>query len=127
MSPSAQEWFEQARYDLETGRYMLEGGRNFYAVFMAHLAVEKSLKGALVRKSGSQPPRSHNLLMLLSLTGLVAPEDTGRFLARLSQASVVTRYPEELAQLRAAFDTETTREMLRGAQEVLEWLSTTSQ
>lgn len=42
MDKRVEEWFAQAAYDLDTAEYMLEGGRRFYAVFMAHLCVEKA-------------------------------------------------------------------------------------
>lgn len=41
----ADEWFLQADYDLETALAMLNSGRYIYTVFMAHLAIEKAIKG----------------------------------------------------------------------------------
>jgi len=38
------EWITQADYDYDTARVMRQSGRNFYAVFMYHMAVEKALK-----------------------------------------------------------------------------------
>ncbi len=45
MAIDPSEWLTQADYDLDTAQDMLDKGRNFYAVFMAHLAIEKALKG----------------------------------------------------------------------------------
>ena len=45
MSKDPQEWQRQADYDMDTAEYMYAGGRYVYAVFMCHLAVEKTLKG----------------------------------------------------------------------------------
>lgn len=42
---SPEEWLKQADYDMETAEIMREKGRNFYAVFMCHQALEKALKG----------------------------------------------------------------------------------
>lgn len=45
MDKRVEQWFMQAEYDLDTAECMLQAGRRFYAVFMAHLAIEKALKG----------------------------------------------------------------------------------
>lgn len=43
-SPTVQKWVEQARYDLETARAMLDSGRYVYVVFCCQQAVEKMIK-----------------------------------------------------------------------------------
>lgn len=45
MAKDAEEWLRQAEYDLDTADAMYTTGRNFYAIFMCHLAIEKALKG----------------------------------------------------------------------------------
>lgn len=65
MADRAEEWFFQADYDLDTARYMLDGGRRFYAVFMAHLAVEKALRGVYQHRLKVAPPKTHDLLLLI--------------------------------------------------------------
>lgn len=52
MDNKSAEWLKQADYDLETAKYMFEGGRCFYTVFMCHLAIEKALKGLFAVKKG---------------------------------------------------------------------------
>ena len=39
MAKSANEWFLQSDYDLATAKIMRTSGRNFYAVFMCHMAM----------------------------------------------------------------------------------------
>ena len=51
MTKNPQEWLTQAEYDFQTAEYMTAGGRHVYAVFMAHLAVEKALKGIYQKKN----------------------------------------------------------------------------
>lgn len=81
------EWFTQADYDMDTAEYMLRGGRNVYAVFMCHLAVEKALKGLYQSRLGKVPPKTHNLLYLLNQVGLAVPQSTGEFLVRLNRST----------------------------------------
>ena len=48
MAKNAEEWILQSDYDLATARVMRTSGRNFYAVFMCHMAVgigNKELSG----------------------------------------------------------------------------------
>jgi len=61
---SVNEWILQAEYDFGTANAMLESGRYIYAVFMAHLALEKLLKGCYSKTLNGNPPRTHNLILL---------------------------------------------------------------
>ena len=116
------EWLRQAAYDYETAQAMHASGRYFYAVFMCHLAVEKALKGLVQRRTGEIPPKSHNLIYLLNLGGAAAPEPIGRFLVTLNEASIATRYPEDLGRMQADFTAAVADEILQRTREVLEWI-----
>ncbi|NSW92715.1 MAG: HEPN domain-containing protein, partial [Firmicutes bacterium] len=50
MKDKAAEWMKQAEYDLDTAKYMISGGRYFYAVFMCHMCLEKALKALYQEK-----------------------------------------------------------------------------
>ena len=41
MNDIASEWIKQSDYDMDTAKYMFNGGRYAYIVFICHLAVEK--------------------------------------------------------------------------------------
>ena len=117
-----QEWIRQSNYDLETAEHMFRGGRYFYAVFMCHLAVEKVLKGLYQERHDEIPPRTHNLVFLASKT-LTSPDPRmGRFVAGLNQASVATRYPEDLDKLQAIYTKGVTRVLLDDTRGFLAWI-----
>jgi len=59
-----EEWMRQAEYDIKTAEIMLEAGRYIYAIFMAHLSLEKALKGIYMQVIKTEPPRTHNLILL---------------------------------------------------------------
>jgi HEPN domain-containing protein len=125
MCPLAQtpdEWLKQADYDLETAAFMLSGGRNIYAVFMAHLAVEKALKAVYCRKFSEIPPKTHSLMYLLSKNGLQPPVSIGEFIVELDHASVATRYPEELSTMSALYTSALTEEIFVKTKEALKWV-----
>ena len=116
------EWFKQAEYDLDTADYMVGGGRGFYAIFMCHLGIEKALKGLYRAKRGEVPPKSHDLISLLSKTGVEVPEETGKLIVQLNQAAVLTRYPDDLDAVRAAYPKEVVGETVTRVREVLAWI-----
>ncbi len=83
MDEKTLEWFKQADYDIDTAKFMYDGGRFFYAVFMCHLAIEKALKGLYQKRLEQIPPKTHNLVYLLSKIGIKPHRDIGKFIAVL--------------------------------------------
>ena len=122
MAHSPEEWLIQAEYDLETAEFMLSGGRNIYAVFMVHLSIEKALKGIYQKKFNEVPPRKHSLIYFVNKVEIVPPDNIGKFLVKLDQASVATRYPEDLLRLLGAYTQDATKEIFIHARETLKWV-----
>ena len=50
MRPETEAWVEDAEYDLQSAKVMLDSGRYFFVVFMCHLTIEKLLKSVIVRE-----------------------------------------------------------------------------
>ena len=125
MAHSPQEWLTQADYDYQTAEYMFTGGRYAYTVFMAHLAIEKALKGIYQKKFNAIPPRTHSLVYFVNKTEVVPPEHVGKFLVKLDQASVATRYPEDLVKLQSTYTQEVVKEILVQTQEAIAWVKKT--
>ena len=122
MAQPPDEWLKQADYDMDTADYMFQGGRYFYAAFMCHLSIEKALKGIYRKKLNQEPPRIHNLIYLLNKIGIKPPEPIGRFIVKLNEASVATRYPEEISKLQKDFTQEIVDDILSKGRETLEWI-----
>ena len=116
------EWLKQAQYDLDTAKYMFQGGRYFYTVFMCHLALEKALKGLYVKRLNEMPPKVHNLVFLLDRANVARHEPTTKFLIRLNEASVATRYPENLAKMQEIFSKDVVGGILKNTEEALQWI-----
>jgi HEPN domain-containing protein len=122
MNTRHEEWLKQADYDIETAEIMFHSGRHFYAVFMCHMSVEKALKSLFVKQLGEVPPKTHNLLYLLSKIEVRPEQELEKFITRLNTASIATRYPEDLARLQAVYTAEITIGMIRQSKEVLQWI-----
>jgi HEPN domain-containing protein len=124
MAKDAAEWIKQSDYDYDTAELMRQSGRNFYAVFMCHMAIEKALKALLLLRTKEIPPKTHNLLLLLTKTGIKPPEIIAENIIRLNEANVATRYPEELSEMIKVYDNDTVIRVLSQTKEALTWIKT---
>lgn len=122
MSITSSEWLKQADYDLETAEFMCNGGRHFYAVFMCQQSVEKALKGLYLHKLGETPPRVHNLLFLLSKLNIETPDTTGKFIVKLNEANIATRYPDDLEKLLSNYTKDVAYDVLAKSREAILWI-----
>lgn len=122
MESRTEEWLRQSDYDMDTAEYMHKGGRHIYAVFMCHLAIQKALKGLYYEKLRKIPPKSHNLIYLLNQIGIKPPRKPGQSIVRLNEASIPTRYPENLAKLQQVYGETVVNDILTKGKEVLTWI-----
>jgi len=122
MEKRTEEWLQQSDYDMDTAVYMHKGGRHIYAVFMCHLSVEKALKGLYYEKRREIPPKSHNLIYLLNEIGIKPPKEPGRFIVKLSEASIPTRYPENLVKLQQVYSEIVVNDILVNGKELVKWI-----
>ena len=118
-----QEWQKQSQYDLETAQAMLKTGRYVYCIFMCHLLIEKTLKGLYLQNLKEPPPKIHSLVYLAQVQRLDLSEEIKKFLEKLDEVSVPTRYPDQLDQLIAVYDAVRTQTVLQETQEVLACLN----
>ena len=117
------DWMDQARYDADTARAMLEAGRYLYVLFCCQQAVEKAIKGVIALRSGEMPPRLHRLMRLAEKAGLEVDASRAEQLRKLTGYYVQTRYPEEIRRLSAGVDRPLAEEAIGYTEELLEWLS----
>ncbi|MBA4417100.1 MAG: DNA-binding protein [Syntrophus sp. (in: bacteria)] len=118
------EWLKQAAYDMGTADVMFKNKRYFYAVFMCHLSIEKALKGLYQEKLTALPPKTHNLVYLLNAVSIKPPDDIGRFIVKLNEASVATRYPEEIKELSKSYTQPIVKGIIKSSKEALKWIKT---
>ena len=122
MRADTQNWVALAEYDLETAQHMLKTGRYLYVVFMCHLALEKMLKAHVVETTQSMPAKSHDLIYLVKKSGLDVPQPYLEFLGKINNASIPTRYPEDLQRALDEYPKPIVRDYLRQTKEILQWL-----
>ncbi len=116
------EWLKQSDYDMDTAKYMFSGGRYAYAVFMCHLATEKAIKGLYQKKLNDIPPRTHNLIYLLTQIDIKPKKKIAKTIALLTAANVLTRYPESLEIMQKNYTKDVTSDMILKSEEVISWI-----
>ena len=116
------EWFLQADYDYETAKAMYKSGRYLYTVFMSHLCIEKALKGSLLKRHDTFPPKTHNLNYLIEKIELSMSEKDTTFVFLLNDVSLPTRYPEDLKKLMRVYTKEKAKQILEKTNKLLQWI-----
>lgn len=122
MKKQTRKWLEMADYDRGTAHAMFRARRYVYCIFMCHLAVEKALKGLYWEFLRKFPPKTHSLLFFVKELNLRLPQDLLDFIGKLNDASVVTRYPEDLQKIVKAYPRRVAQEYLRETEKVLQWI-----
>ena len=123
---SPEEWISQAEYDIDTAKIMMEAGRYIYAIFMAHLSIEKALKAVYVFILNSEPPRTHNLILLQerieSKIKLGFTDSQNEFIEFLNEKSVPSRYPDTLHEVLKEYKKSETVKLIKQASGLIKWL-----
>lgn len=122
MNKSVENWVKSSEYDIETAKVMEKGGRHIYVIFMCQLAVEKSLKAIVVKKTLKIPPKTHDLYYLIRLAGLEIPFEYQKTISHLNQASIPTRYPEDIVKISRQYNKTVALKYLKETQGLLRWL-----
>lgn len=122
MNPDAERWRELAVYDLGTADAMLAAGRYLYVLFCCQQAVEKHLKGLIVERCSTFPPRTHDLVKLAHVAKVTPDDSQDLFLRTLTKYYVGTRYPEEVRTLADEATRELATRLLTQTKDLLRWL-----
>jgi len=80
------------------------------------------MKGLYQQRLKETPPKTHNLVYLLKKIDIRPAETTGKFIVKLNEASVVTRYPEDIDKLQEQYTKDVVKNILVQSREVVEWI-----
>ena len=118
MRKDTNNFIKSAEYDLNTAEFMLKSGRYIYVIFMCHLSLEKMLKAITTEITQKISPKSHNLIYLLKLGNIQLPPELFNFIAKINNASIVTRYPEDFSKILEAYPKSVAEEYLSKTKEI---------
>ena len=118
MRKDTNNFIKSAEYDLNTAGFMLKSGRYIYVIFMCHLSLEKMLKAITTEITQKISPKSHNLIYLLKLGNIQLPSELFNFIAKINNASIVTRYPEDFSKILDSYPKIVAEEYLSKTKEI---------
>ena len=81
-------WRKGSQEDIEAAETLMTNRKFRQSLFFAHLATEKILKAHVTKVREDLPPRTHDLLRLTDLAGLIVSDSQRTFLARLQRYSL---------------------------------------
>lgn len=112
----SKEWFKQAKKDLETARFNIDGKKLDAGIFFLQQSAEKALKALYIKKS-RKLIRAHDLVLLAKKVN--APEKVVRYCKELSPAYLYTRYPD-VSRVKNLDELST--KFLSYVKEILKWI-----
>jgi len=116
-------WVEQAEDDWKAVLTLYKGKNYLQSLFFAHLVIEKLCKSLWIKHNPENiPPRTHNLIQLLSATPIALPDETGEFLLSLNRFQLEGRYPEYLTKMYGICDKPFTKSMIDATDKLRLWL-----
>jgi HEPN domain-containing protein len=116
-------WIEQANDDWRAVETLFYGKNYLQSLFFAHLVIEKLCKSIWIKYNDENiPPRTHNLIHLLSLTPLELSEEQKEFLLSLNRFQIEGRYPEYITEIYSICNEQFTDSMLESTNQLRQWL-----
>lgn len=87
-------WLNGAKEALKTSLVLKQKKRNVHSLFFAHLAIEKLLKGLIIKSTGNHPPPIHNLLKLSEYANINIDEIVKEDLLEINAFNIEARYDD---------------------------------
>jgi HEPN domain-containing protein len=116
-------WVEQSNDDWRAVQTLFKGKNYLQSLFFAHLVMEKLCKSLWIKhNSENVPPRTHNLMHLLSSTPIKLTEDQSEFLLTLNRFQLEGRYPDYLTKIQNICTKEFTASIINSTNEFRIWL-----
>ncbi len=121
-------WVEQADDDWKAVHTLFNGKNYLQSLFFAHLVIEKLCKSLWIKDNTENiPPRTHNLIHLLSATSIKLTDEQSEFLLTLNRFQLEGRYPEYMTKMHNICDEQFTQSMINSVNDFRLWLLKTLQ
>jgi HEPN domain-containing protein len=116
-------WIDQANDDWTAVDTLFKGKNFLQSLFFAHLVIEKLSKSIWIKYNiENLPPRTHNLIHLLSSTPIEMTDEMKEFILSLNRFQLEGRYPDYLTKLNNICDEQFTKSMLESTNKFRLWL-----
>ena len=88
-------WIQSSEKDGQRIVLLIKGKDFVFALYSAHLVLEKLCKAVWVKENkGNHPPRVHNLMWILQETNVSLNEEENSFLRTMNDFQLEGRYPD---------------------------------
>jgi HEPN domain-containing protein len=116
-------WVSQANDDAEASELLFSGKKFLHALFFTHLSIEKIRKACWINDNSENiPPRTHNLIFIVSQTKMHLTQRQNEFLLELNRFQIEGRYPEQIDALHKIVNSKMTRSIMDEAKQLQQWL-----
>lgn len=90
-------WLELADYDIEVAQSLYNSKKYLYVGYFCHLIIEKTIKAYYWYITGTEPPYTHNLLLLSNKSELLKlmSNENVELLNILMPLNIEARYPKD--------------------------------
>lgn len=116
-------WIDQAEDDWTAVDTLFKGRNYLQSLFFAHLVIEKLCKSLWIKYNEENvPPRTHNLIHLLTSTPIKLNDDRSEFMLSLNRFQLEGRYPDYLTKLHNICNEQFTISILETTNQLRLWL-----
>lgn len=116
-------WISQANDDWNAVDTLYKGKNYLQSLFFAHLVIEKLSKSLWIKyNTDNVPPKTHNLIHLLSSTPVELTDDKSEFLLTLNRFQLESRYPEYITKMHNICNEQFTKSIINSTNELRLWL-----
>ncbi|OFY50265.1 MAG: hypothetical protein A2W85_16010 [Bacteroidetes bacterium GWF2_41_31] len=116
-------WLIQADDDWAAVDTLFKGRNYLQSLFFAHLVIEKICKAIWIKHNeGNVPPRTHNLIHLLSTTPIKLKDSMSEFMLSLNRFQLEGRYPDYLTKMHHICNESFTNKMIGETNKLRLWL-----
>ncbi len=92
--PLIRYWERSSESDFAVAQELFKSKRYSYALFFCHLALEKLLKGFIVKHTKKSAPLEHNLVRLAKEAGFNLSDEQNDLLADITTFNIKARYDD---------------------------------
>ena len=113
---------ESAKEDYEAAVLIWKSKRSDWGLFLGQLALEKLLKGLVLKKTKIAPPYTHNLVILYRKMGWEVNLEILDDLTTISKFNIEARYPEIKQELYRKATKEYAKKWMDKIAEYRKWI-----
>ena len=115
-----QYWIKSANEDWDAVSSLFESKKYVHCLFFAHLVLEKWCKAHWVKDNeNNTPPKTHNLVKLVSETKIELTETTIDFLREFNDFQLESRYPDYMFEINKRCNLEYTKLLLENVSKIV--------